>query len=48
MEQFFVSKYNLITLTSKPASKGGDWPGSYRPLDWFMSEALIPTYLNRI
>lgn len=37
---------NLKTLTSKPASKGGDFPGWYRPAEWFMSVALIPTYLN--
>lgn len=33
-------------ITSKPASKGGDLPGSYRPAEWFISVAFIPTYLE--
>ena len=37
----------FLTLTSKPASKGGDCPGWYRPAEWLISVALIPTYLQR-
>ena len=37
----------FLTLTSKPASKGGDCPGWYRPAEWLISVALIPTYLER-
>ena len=36
----------FLTLTSKPASKGGDCPGWYRPAEWLISVALIPTYLE--